>query len=346
MKSAKLTAIREVKIFDEPMPVIKSDTDVLIKVKAVGICGSDVHYYSDGMIGSQVVQFPFTVGHEGAGVVEAVGSAVTRVKPGDRIAIEPAMPCFECDQCRAGRRNTCRKLRFLGCPGQAEGCLSEYIVMPETSCFPIPDTMNFDEASISEPMAIGWYAVKRSIPMKGKKIAILGAGPVGLCVLLSALDAGAEAIYVTDRLDYRLEMAMAMGAVWGANPDRTDITKGILEAAPEGMDCVFECCGQQSAMDQAVDMLKPGGRLMLIGIPATSERVSFKIDLMRRKELDVRNVRRQNECCQEALDFIASGRVNVNPMVTHRFPLEETGRAMDLVENYSDGVVKAMIDFD
>ncbi len=346
MRSAKLTAIRTVEIFDEPMPEIRGDKDVLIKVKAVGICGSDVHYYTDGMIGSQVVKFPFTVGHEGAGIVEATGSAVTRVKPGDRIAIEPAMPCFGCDQCLAGRFNTCRKLKFLGCPGQAEGCLSEYIVMPETSCFPIPDSMNYEEASISEPLAIGYYAVKRSIPMKGKKIAILGAGPVGLCVLLSALEFGAAEIYVTDRLDYRLEMAMAMGAAWAANPDKADIVKGIYGACPEGMDCVFECCGQQSAMDQAVDLLKPGGRMMLIGIPATSERVSFKIDLIRRKELDIRNVRRQNECCQSALDFIASGKINVNLMVTHRFGLEDTGKAMETVAGYSDGVVKAMIDFD
>jgi L-iditol 2-dehydrogenase len=120
-----------------PDPEIKNPNDVLIRMKIVGVCGSDVHYYTQGKIGSQVVEYPFTVGHEGAGIVEAVGSAVTKVKPGDRIAVEPAMSCWECDQCKAGRPHTCRKLHFLGCPKQADGCLSEYIVMPEECCLKI-----------------------------------------------------------------------------------------------------------------------------------------------------------------------------------------------------------------
>mgnify|MGYP001825608646 FL=1 len=142
-----------------PAPALLNDRDVRIKMKTLGVCGSDIHYYVSGKIGSQVVEYPFTVGHEGAGEVVEIGKAVSRVKPGDRIAIEPAMPCWECDQCRSGRPHTCRKLRFLGCPGQAEGSLSEYIVMPETSCFKIPDHMSYDEAAISEPLAIGLYAV-------------------------------------------------------------------------------------------------------------------------------------------------------------------------------------------
>ena len=136
-------------------PEITNPNDVLIQMKTVGVCGSDVHYYETGQIGSQVVDYPFAVGHEGAGVVVAVGTAVTRVKPGDRIAIEPAMPCGACDQCLTDRAHTCRALRFLGCPRQAEGCLSEYIVMPEGSCFTVSATTSFDEAAISEPLAIG-----------------------------------------------------------------------------------------------------------------------------------------------------------------------------------------------
>ncbi len=169
MKAMMLTGIREMEMREVPTPSIINDNDVLIRMKTLGVCGSDIHYYVSGKIGSQVVQYPFTVGHEGAGEVEAVGKAVTRVKPGDRIAIEPAMPCWECDQCKAGRPHTCRKLRFLGCPGQAEGSLSEFIVMPETSCIPIPDSMSYDQAAISEPLAIGVYAVKQSIPWKVRR---------------------------------------------------------------------------------------------------------------------------------------------------------------------------------
>ncbi|MCK5694665.1 MAG: alcohol dehydrogenase catalytic domain-containing protein, partial [Bacteroidales bacterium] len=150
MKAMMLTGIRQMEMKEVSNPALLNDRDVRIKMKTLGVCGSDIHYYVSGKIGSQVVQYPFTVGHEGSGVVDAVGKGVTMVKPGDRIAIEPAMPCWECDQCKAGRPHTCRSLRFLGCPGQAEGSLSEYIVMPETSCFKIPDQMTYDEAAISE----------------------------------------------------------------------------------------------------------------------------------------------------------------------------------------------------
>lgn len=346
MKDAKLVAKKKIELFDSPVPEIKNPTDVLIRVKSVGLCGSDVHYFSQGQIGSQVVQFPFTVGHEGAGEVVAVGTGVTRVKAGDRIAIEPSMPCFDCDQCNSGRHNTCRKLKFLGCPGQAEGCFRDYVVMPETSCFPIPDHMSFDEAAISEPLAIGAYAVKQSIPMKGKTIGIFGAGPIGFSVMLPALAQGAEKVYITDKIDGRLKLAAAHGATWTGNPDKVDIEKEIKEREPLLLDCVFECCGQQEAMDNALELLKPGGKLMLIGIPPTAERVSFKIDYMRRKEICVQNVRRQNHCCQAALDMIARGDFDVKFMATHHFNIRDLQKAMEMVENYEDGVLKAMINFD
>ena len=202
MKAMVLTGIREIEMQELPMPEIKNENEVLIKMKVVGICGSDIHYYSLGKIGSQIVKYPFPVGHEGAGEVVSIGSAVSRVKPGDRIAIEPAMPCGVCDQCMANRPHTCRKLRFLGCPGQADGCLSEYIVMPETSCFPIGTQMSYTEAAISEPLAIGVYAVNQSIPMKGASIGILGFGPIGMSVILPAIAKRCPK-YFRDRSDRR-----------------------------------------------------------------------------------------------------------------------------------------------
>jgi L-iditol 2-dehydrogenase len=166
MNTMMLTGIRQMDMQQTPDPIIINPTDVKIRMKVLGVCGSDIHYYVNGKIGKQVVKYPFPVGHEGAGEVVEIGSGVSRVKPGDRVAIEPAMPCWKCDQCLAGRPHTCRNLKFLGCPGQADGCLSDYIVMPETSCFRIPDTMSWDEAAISEPLAIGVYAVRQSIPMQ------------------------------------------------------------------------------------------------------------------------------------------------------------------------------------
>jgi L-iditol 2-dehydrogenase len=344
MKAMMLTGIRNMEMKNIPTPVLTNDHDVKIKMSVVGVCGSDIHYYTAGKIGSQVVRYPFTVGHEGAGIVVETGRSVTRVKPGDRVAIEPAMPCWECDQCKSGRHHTCRKLRFLGCPGQAEGCLMEYIIMPETSCIPIDANLSADEAAISEPLAIGVYAVKKSIPLASAKIGILGSGPIGMSVMLAAKAGGCSHIYMTDRLEGRLEVVRRAGAGYAGNIDTADVTKEILQLEPLMLDAVFECCGQQEALNQAFDLLKPGGKLVMVGIP---EFDYWKVpaDVARRKEINLQNIRRQVDCTEEALQLMSTGKIDVSRMATHRFSFEDTPRAFDLVAGYQDGVMKAMIDF-
>lgn len=345
MKTMKLTGIRQLEMFEVPKPEIKNNDDVLIKLKTVGVCGSDVHYYTTGRIGSQVVKFPYPVGHECAGIVAEVGNAVTELKAGDRVAIDPAVSCGQCDQCLAGREHTCRKLLFLGCPGQLDGCLSEYIVMPRQCCYKIKDAMTFQQAAISEPLAIGVYAVKKSIPIKGATIGIFGAGPIGLSVLMPAKAQGAKKIFVTDKIDARLDLAAKCGADWCGNVNKFDPSEKITSIEPMLLDVVFECCGQQEAIDAAIDTLKPGGKLVLIGIPEIG-RISFQIDLMRRKEICVQNIRRQVGCVQDALDMIDDKLFDVDVMATHHFKFEQTKQAFDLVAGYKDGVVKAMIEFD
>jgi L-iditol 2-dehydrogenase len=344
MKSMMLTGIRQMEMIEVPEPVIVNPGDVKIKMSVVGVCGSDVHYYTKGKIGSQVVQYPFPVGHEGAGVVAEVGSGVTKVKPGDIVAVEPSMPCGTCDQCLSGRPNTCRKLIFLGCPGQAEGCMSEYIVMPEGSCLPLHKGLNADHGVISEPLAIGVYSVKTSVPMKGKDIAILGFGPIGMSVMLSAMAEGAGKIFVTDKINERLAMAVREGADITGNPLSEDIVKKILEKEPLGVDVVFECCGQQDAFDQGVDLLKPGGKLMVIGIPEFDKWI-VAVDKTRRNEITIQYVRRQAGCTEKALDMMLKNEVDVSRMATHRFHFSKAKEAFELVAGYHDGVMKAMIDF-
>lgn len=344
MKAMLLTGIGSMEMAQVSSPVIAGDTDVLIRITTVGVCGSDVHYYNTGKIGSQVVEYPFAVGHECAGIVEHVGDAVSDLKRGDRIAIDPAVSCYACDQCVAGRHHTCRKLLFLGCPGQIAGCLSEFIVMPRKSCFKIKESMTLDQAALSEPLAIGVYAVKQSIPMAGAKVGIHGSGPIGLSVMLAAKSEGAKAIYMTDRIDDRVAIAKRAGANYSENPDTTDIVSEINGLEANQLDVVFECCGQQEALDQAVELLKPGGKIILVGIP-TVDRVSFMIDKIRRKELCIQNIRRQVDCVQSTLDMIDQGSADVDFMVTHRFGFADTAKAFDLVAGYKDGVIKAMIDF-
>ncbi len=344
MQAVALTGIKEMELIDLPEPKIEKPTDVLLKLESIGVCGSDVHYYETGRIGSQVVEFPFIVGHECSARVVETGKDVKRTKVGQLVAIDPAMVCHKCDQCLAGRENTCRNLRFLGCPGQAEGCLKEFMIMPEDSLYPVDDSkLTSEQVALIEPLTIGLYAVKQAGNIENKTVAILGAGPIGLSVLLCAKALNCGKVFITDLLDYRIESAKTSGhADYIGNPEKTDIVKDFLSIEPLGMDIVFECAGKQETLDQAVELLKPGGKLLIIGIPR-AERVSFVIDRIRRKEITIINVRRQNKCVQATIDLMSDGRVNADFMITHRFTLRETKQAFDLVSNYEDNVIKAMI---
>jgi L-iditol 2-dehydrogenase len=344
MKAMMLTGIRQMEMKEVPDPVLLNPGDVKIRMLVLGICGSDIHYYTKGQIGSQKVSYPFTVGHESAGLVIETGPGVTRVREGDVIAVEPAIWCGKCDQCMSGRYHTCRKLSFLGCPGQAEGSLSEYIVMPENSCFPLPGKLKPDHGSISEPLAIGIYSVRKAGKIKEAKIGILGFGPIGMSVMLAAKAYGAGEIYITDKIDARLAIAMKEKATWTGNPLTDKVVEIIKQNEPFGLDMVFECCGQQEAADQAIDLLKPGGHLIVVGIPEF-DRWTFSADDTRRREVSIQFIRRQVNCVESALEMMNNGQIDVGNMVTHRFPFKNTREAFDLVAGYRDGVMKAMIDF-
>lgn len=344
MQTIELVGSRRLELGQADKPVLNGDQDVLLRVARVGVCGSDVHYYETGRIGSMVVEYPFRLGHELSATVEEIGVKVSRVKVGDEVAVDPAMPCFECDQCLVGRENTCRHLTFLGCPGQAQGCLCEYIVMPEQSVFPTNGKITLEQAVLAEPLSIGVYAVQQATLPKNATIAILGSGPIGLCVKVAAQAIGCGGIFMTDKIDGRIQIAKASGATWAGNPDRENVVEAILECEQGGVDVVFECAGEQETIDEAVGLLKPGGTLMLIGIPR-EERVSMIIDQCRRKELTIVNVRRQNGCVQAAIDLIAAGEIDVDFMLTHSVDYSKTGEAFDLVANYRDGVVKALVAF-
>jgi L-iditol 2-dehydrogenase len=313
-------------------------------VDTLGVCGSDVHYYTQGRIGPQTAPFPYILGHELAATVMETGSQVTRLKPRQRVAVDPLIPCGGCDQCLAGRRHTCRKQKFLGSSGQP-GALSQYLVMPEGCCFPVPDSLNDDEAAVVEPLSIGVYAVQMALRnglSSGARIGIVGSGPIGLCTLLAARAELQVTTYVTDLVDQRLTIARACGAHWTGNPQREDVTRAIQRLEPLGLDMVFECAGEQAAIDQAIGLLTPGGALLIVGIPEV-DRISFNINFIRRNELRIFNVRRQNECVERAIKLIAGRKVDVSPLVTHHFPLEETARAFEMVSARRDVVVKAII---
>lgn len=342
MKVAYLTGIRRVEVGEAAAPRLGGPDEVLLKIQSVGVCGSDIHYYTQGRIGSQVVKFPFSIGHECAGTVVEAGANVRGLRPGQRVAVDPLVACGHCDQCRAGRKHTCRNQKFLGIPGQMTGALCELLSLPAECCYPIPDSMSLAQAVVVEPFSIGLHAARLAELPPGARIGILGVGPIGLFVLLAARALVDCKVYATDLLDYRLEIARHSGAHWAGNPTGQDIVRAIAELEPLGLDCVFECAGDQAAFDQAVELLKPGGVLSIVSIPE-ADRISFSMEHLRRKELRVQNVRRQNECVAQAIEMISSGTVNVDQLVTHHFPISESADAFKLVAARQGGVVKAII---
>ncbi len=345
LKAAYMRGIGRMEIREAPEPQIQAPDEVKLRVEVVGVCGSDMHYYRTGRIGDQVVQFPWTVGHEFSATVVEAGSAVDNVRVGDRVAVDPLVTCGECDQCLSARLHTCRNQKFMGCPNQLPGAMVEFVVLPARCCYRAPEPMTAVQAGLTEPLAIGIHAQRLAGDVTGKKIAILGSGPIGLSVLVALKSQGPCTVYMTDIRSYRAEIARNFGADWIGNPSEQDIVAEIHRREPHGMDFVYECAGEQETVDQSLELLTPGGTLMLVGIPET-DRLSFEMNAMRRKELRVQNVRRQNHCTEAGIEMLQEGKINLDAMVTHHFPLTDSQKAFDIVSNYDDNVVKAMIHLD
>ncbi len=343
MKVAHFTAPKKLEIVDLPKPTLHQPDAALLRIERVGVCGSDVHYYTDGRIGDQVLVYPATLGHECAGTVVEVGAEVAHLRPGQRVAVDPALVCGVCDQCRQGRSNTCRNLRFMGSPGEALGAVAEYRVVPAVNCFPIPEPMTLDEAVLVEPLSVSLHAVRLARVSPATRIAIIGLGPIGLGVLLCAKAIAPCTIYATDLLDERLELARQCGADWTGSANNNTATAAILKREPGGVDLVFECAGDPLCIDDAQQMLAPGGTLMLVGIPPT-DRLIFNVHRMRRKELTFKSVRRQRDCVGPIIEMMAAGRIDARRMLSHRFPLDRIADAFELVARYGDGVIKALVD--
>ena len=230
----------------------------------------------------------------------------------------------------------------MGAPGQLGGSLAEYVVLPERSCYPVPENVTMEQATLAEPLAIAVYSVERARLTGGDTAAILGVGPVGMSLYHVLSTTAVGPVYVTDRIEDRLAFARRLNPAWSGNPDRVDIVGEISAREPLLLDRVFECSGDVRAIAQGIELLKPGGSLVIVGIPGVDQ-VSLPIHELRRKEITIINIRRQVHCTRKAIDLLASRKINMDPMATHHFGLAETEAAFDLVAGYGDGVMKAII---
>ena len=340
MKAAVLTKLRTIEIQDRPMPK-PGPGEVRLKLAAVGVCGSDVHYYEEGRIGDQVVQYPTLLGHEPSGIVDAVGKGV-KLKPGTRVAIEPASPCMHCEFCLAGRQNICPNVRFLGTP-PIDGIYEQYHVMPEHCCLSIPDSLSLVEAALLEPLGVGLHSVALGQPVLGETAAILGSGPIGLATLLAATLVGYRQIFMTDLVPERLALAKSLGADKVMNAKKGKVVEWIMdETKGRGVDVAYEAAGQQETVTQACLAARRGGRVVLIGIPSEDD-LTIPMHQCRRRGLLMQHVRRANNEVARCLPLVASGRLKVKALATHFFPLDRVPEAFDLVHHYRDGVVRAII---
>ena len=343
MRAAALFGLHDVRVIEVEPPASPGPGEVVLRVAAVGLCGSDHHYYQEGAIGSDVVEAGMIGGHEFSAWVASVGEGVTHLSPGQLVAVEPAIPCGRCEFCQAGHPNICPDVRFCGSPNHV-GAMADYIRMPAENCFPLPETMTPVEGAMLEPLGVAIHAVDLAHLRVGQTIAVLGAGPIGLLTAAVARAAGAATVYVTEPLDYRRAFARKYGADAAFDPETEDVVDAILAATGgRGVDVAFEAAGAAETPDQAAQVTRPGGKVIVIGIPY-DDTMTLTASVVRRKGLTVKLVRRMKHTYPRAIQLVDSGAVDVAALATHVFPLTSADRAFALVDGHRDGVLRAVID--
>ncbi|CAL4097195.1 unnamed protein product [Meganyctiphanes norvegica] len=326
----------------EQRPIPKAGVgEVLLEVTSVGICGSDVHYWWRGRTGRFVVESPIVLGHESAAIVAAVGPKVTHLKPGDRVAIEPGVPCRMCSHCKTGRYNVCPDVQFCATP-PVNGTLTKFYVHPADFCFKLPDYVTDEEGAMLEPLSVAVYSCQRAEVKAGSNVLILGAGPIGLVSLLTAKAMGASYIILTDVNQSRLEFARQLGAhgtldVSGLTPtEAADRLKKIFPHAPTA---IIECCGQEDSYKIAC--LASGPRGIMVTVGRGPYDVTIPLTLAAIKEMDIRGIFRYANCYPKALSMVSSGMVDLKPLISHRYTLTQVLDAFDAAK--SGKAIKVMI---
>jgi L-iditol 2-dehydrogenase len=347
MLAARLHGPRDLRVERVSHPGAPGPGQALLRVKTTGICGSDLHSYLDARIGDTPVEKPLILGHEFSAVVEAVGPEAQDgnhqpLKPGTRVAVDPAQPCHRCESCEHGHPNLCGNQGFCGNYPYG-GSFCEWMLMPARSCFPVPKSIDDESAALLEPLGVAIHAVDLAKFRVGHSAAILGMGPIGLLILQLVRLAGADPIFATDKLPWRLKLAEKYGAI----PIRCDAEDPIQRIAEEtrgrGVDVAIEVAWGGESVAQAAEIARSGGRVVLVGIPG-DDRLALKHSTARRKGLTLVMSRRMKHCYPRAIRLAEQGRVDLRGLVSHRFPLKRAVEAFQLNTAYADKVVKVMVE--
>lgn len=327
MHAAVLREAGTISIESRPIPKFGPE-DALVRISYVGVCGSDMALFQNGFIGDSVMREPMVLGHEASGTVVAVGERVSALAVGDRVALEPGVPCGHCFFCQRGQYNLCREVYFWASLPVTEGALQEYVRHPADRCFRLPGSVSLLEGALIEPLSVGLYSVLNSGFQLGDSAVVLGAGGVGQLLMLCLEAAGAQNIAVSDIHRVRLETAAAVGGdrvrVVGADEQIVGVDDGFLM----GSDFVFECAGSPAAMNRAIEVVRPGGTVVLVGYTHDG-RANLNVNLLIDKEITIKTSFRYRHVYERAITGVASGSLPVRTLVSDVFPFEKTQQAME-----------------
>lgn len=329
----------EMKQVNIPVP---AKDEALVKVKCIGVCGSDVHYYEHGKIGRYVVEKPIILGHELAGEIVQLGSDVSHLKIGDRVAVEPGVTCGKCNYCKSGRYNLCPDVQFLATP-PVDGAWTEYIAIRADFLFKLPDTMTYEQGALIEPLSVGFHAMQRANVKPKDRVLITGLGPIGLLAIQAAKLFGVQHIYVTDIVPFRKELALEMGATAVIDPSQENVNERIHELTKgEGITVVIESSGNKYAIADAVKSVQRGGRIVFIGMPIEDE-IPLNVNTIIDSELDIFGVFRYANTYPSVITALSSSHLDIEKVITHKFPLMQTQDAVEVARLQKDTSIKVMI---
>lgn len=319
MRVARLHGVNDVRLHTEPLPEVPEGSS-LVRVASVGLCGSDLHWYSDGGIGDATLRSPLVLGHEFSGVIEG------GPRNGERVAVDPAIPCRRCETCADGNRNLCPEVVFAG-HGSTDGGLREYVAWPDRHLITIPNTISYDAAAVLEPLGVAVHAIDLGHIRLGATVAVIGCGPIGLLLLQAVRTAGAARVVAIEPLPHRREAARRFGADAVLDIGEARDPSLFYDAlTPRGADVVFDVVGSTAAIDTAMHAARPGGRVVLVGIP-DDDRTEFTASIARRKGLTIAVVRRMKDVYARSIQLVVSGAVDATSLVTHRFELTQADAA-------------------